>query len=407
MAISLNSVADWDMVGCWDMLELLSLDFDRRISAFCITAKATYGWFLDKTAGAEENLEIQRKIIKGTKAYATLRQDLKKGCILPPLVLSIKNVDVPQEFYSNPDAVIDSRERVSDFFGSIYDGILDTTPDDIFIIDGLQRTNALRQVREGLSEEELAPFNGTKIRFELWLDIPFGAIAYRMLLLNAGQKPMSMKHQVEILSRHLKDDLADIDDLDVFAVADGRRRTKSGQFQLAKITQAFQAWLQGSPNVDVSNVVMQELLAESAIDTLGSSISAERRTKQGDSFKALMEWIVAIDCLLPEDLDFLGAETVLQGIAAAVGAAERNPSLRQRVKTALPALLDDMKAFPDQDLLGVQTYKQLRKGFDPAKRNVGVATRELVFQAFQEYFLSSGAKSMEDCWKFAATVSKA
>ena len=67
-------------------LELLSLDFDARLQTYCVTARSTYRWFLNATRGAERNLQIQRQIIKGTRAYQTLRADLRRGCVLPPLV---------------------------------------------------------------------------------------------------------------------------------------------------------------------------------------------------------------------------------------------------------------------------------------------------------------------------------
>jgi len=50
---------------------------------------------LNVTTGAEDNLRIQRAIIGGSKAYQTLRSDLKRGCILPPLVLAVSSIDLP------------------------------------------------------------------------------------------------------------------------------------------------------------------------------------------------------------------------------------------------------------------------------------------------------------------------
>ena len=167
-------------------------------------------------------------------------------------------------------------------------------PNDTYIIDGLQRTNALRQTLDEIdgATDERARFLARALRTEVWLNIPFGAIAYRMLLLNAGQKPMSIKHQVEVLSMKLAEDLATIPGIDIISSLSAQRRTRPGQFALAKLSQALQAWLQGSPNIDVRNTVMEQLLAESAIETLGTSLSG---AQAHDDFKALVSWMIEMD----------------------------------------------------------------------------------------------------------------
>jgi hypothetical protein len=223
-----------------------------------------------------------------------------------------------------------------------------------------------------------------------------------MLLLNAGQRPMSIKHQVEILSMKLKEELAAVPRLEILSSIEADRRTRQGQFQLSKLSQAFQAWLQGTPNVHLRNTVMEQLLVESAIETLGSSLAGPRNQSERDEFKTFVEWVVAVDWGLPADQNFLANETVLQGVAAAVGAAERNVVLRERMKRAMQSLRDALGSDAASDPLGIGAFDSLRKGIDPAKVNVGQATREMVFKAFQEHFVSDGLKSMAECWNFAA-----
>jgi hypothetical protein len=371
------------------MLEILSIDSDDRLQASCAFVKTTYRWFMRASSGAEENLQIQRKIISGSKPYATLRADLKRGCLLPPLVLAIKGARVP----------VDGGQ-----IHALEAQLADVAPNDVYIIDGLQRTNAIRQTASELLGAELDEFLERTLRVEVWLDIAFGALAYRMLLLNAGQRPMSIKHQVEILSMKLQEDLATVPDIEIFTSISGRRRTQSGQFQLAKLSQAFQAWLQGQPNVDLKNTVMEQLLAENAIDVLGADAGRGNVAMQGSGgFKGLVEWIVAIDRRMDErNRDFLSNDTVLLGLSAAVGAAERNESLRPRMERCLTSLRGVAEGQGGDQALAVDDYESLRAGIDASKRNVGEATRDLVFYAFQEYFLSDGLKQMAECWRFAA-----
>lgn len=369
------------------------LDRDDRLQSYCVTAKCTYQDFINITAGAEDNLVIQRAIIRGTKAYSTLRSDLRRGCILPPIVLAA-SVSFPtdlESLYNSPDY-----QLISTHLSNI-------TSNDVYIIDGLQRTNAIRQTLSELEGEERENFLNRLIRLEIWINIPFGAIAYRMLLLNAGQRPMPVKHQVEVLSSKLIDDLSLINGLTIFRSSDLRRRVQPGQFPLAKLAQAFQAWLQGQPNLDLRNTVMEELLAESAIEVLGHSISdSSTGATTEDGFNRFVAWLVQLDHALGVDaIQFLGSETVLLGIAAAVGALERNDTLARRVWPALNSLLENTQQ-AGQEAIALGTFEALKQGIDTSRRNVGVAVRDMVFSAMKEYIRGAADTPMDECWRIGA-----
>lgn len=374
-------------------VEALAIDRDDRLQSFCVTAKCTYRDFLQLTTGAEENLDIQRSIIKGSKAYATLRSDLKRGCILPPIVLAV-TVDLSE---APADSLIGRHLK------GLSKDLSQIQSENVYVIDGLQRTNAIRQTVEELPLQDRDTFLDRFVRVEMWLNIPFSAIAYRMLLLNAGQRPMSVKHQVEVLSSKLVGDLAAVPQLDIFRVADGRRRTQPGQFALAKIAQAFQAWLQGQPNLDLRNTVMEELLAESAIEVLGQTLPAGSNKTNQDGFQSYISWLVDLDLALGiNNVSFLANETVILGISAAVGAMERNETLTARVWPALNGLVNAVKVKADSDPLALETFASLRQGIDSSKTNVGVATREMVFNAFKEFIRGAGETPMHECWQIAA-----
>jgi hypothetical protein len=171
------------------MFKAIGVDFDGRLNAWCITAHCTYEWFLNAVSGTEANLEIQRAVIRGRKAYATLREDLKRGCVLPPIVLAEAGGLVSAHLDGAPKGI----DQLSNELRAI-------SGDAVYIIDGLQRTNAIRQTVAELEGADRELFLSRFLRVEIWLEATFGAIAYRMLLLNAGQRPMSMKHQIEVLS---------------------------------------------------------------------------------------------------------------------------------------------------------------------------------------------------------------
>jgi hypothetical protein len=372
---------------------------DNRIDSFVLMADTNYEWYLNNTATAHDNLKIQRDIITSRKAYQTLRADLKRGCVLPPIVLAVQGI--PKNLMSS----IQETTYDQQILEAIGEAVSNSTSDRIQIIDGLQRTNALREAREELraaQEDEIA-FLQRRLRVEFWLNIPFNALAYRMLLLNAGQKPMSMRHQLEILSGNLKTDLEDIPDLEIVQTLDHRRRTQPGQFQLSKLSQAFQAWLQGQPNIEIQNVVTEQLLSESAVEVLGAGLE-DAEDDEHLSFREFVQWLVKLDLALGQShTQFLGNETVLQGIAAAFGGASKNPQMEDRVMAAMEHLLAEAQDQPD-DPIGVELFDSLRSGIDARRKNVGEATRGLIFRAFQEYIVGSGEKSMNECWQFASSM---
>jgi hypothetical protein len=382
--------------------EVLGLDYDRRIECFMINARADYEWYLTKTQGSEANLAIQRDVIKGTKPYRTLRADLKLGCVLPTIVLAARDVDLePTKKYDITDGFI---QATADDLAALTKAIEATTPADIDIVDGLQRTNALRQTLGDLEGDAKTTFLGRSLRLEIWVGIPFYSLAYRMLLLNAGQKPMSMKHQIDILSRGLADDLKDLPGIEIITIKDHKRRVKPGQFHLSTLAQAFQAWLQRNPNVDVSNMVVETLIVDEALETLGVDLQSGDGGSHRDSFREFVTWLIALDNIFGDENNrFLGNDTVVLGIAAAVGFAYKNEQLRDRVQPAMDNLLTEAKNNPE-DPIGINSFDELRRSIDTRRSNVGEATREFVFRAIREYIMQSGTSSMTDCWTQSATM---
>ena len=132
--------------------EVVGIDYDNRINNFMVSARADYEWYPEKTRGSEENLAIQRDIIKGTKPYKNLRADLKIGCILPTIVLAVRNIDasVTDNYDANEGFITATRSHLN----TLQNAIVNTTPTNVDIVDGLQRTNALRQTLAELNDQE-------------------------------------------------------------------------------------------------------------------------------------------------------------------------------------------------------------------------------------------------------------
>ena len=258
-------------------VEVFIVDYDFRLGCYVVTCRADYGWYIKVTTGAEENLDIQRDIIKGRKTYETLREDLRRGCVLPPVVISVSSPLMGEKLLNRPDQNYCVADQ--EILANLAAELAKVTSADIKIIDGLQRTNAIQTVAADLQGDDKETFLARPIRFEAWINIEFYSLAYQMLSLNAGQKPMSLKHQIEVLADSTREFLSNINGLEIIRGIDNRRRTRPGQFQLSAIAGALQAWIQKQPNVDLRNSVTEQLLADEAIETLGRGLILVTTTK--------------------------------------------------------------------------------------------------------------------------------
>ena len=381
--------------------EVVGIDYDNRINNFMVSARADYEWYLEKTRGSEENLVIQRDIIKGSKPYKNLRADLKMGCILPTIVLAVR--DIEESVTKNYDPSDGFMKASRDDLDKLQDAIANIAPTHVDIVDGLQRTNALRQTLNELEDGERPVFLKRSLRLEIWVNIAFFPLAYRMLLLNAGQRPMSMKHQIDILSGGLAKDLEDLPGIEILKLKDHKRRVRPGQFHLSTLAQAFQAWMQRSPNVDRTNLVVETMVVDEALESLGIDLT-DADGNQRDGFRQLVDWLLHLDRALGEEQNrFFGNDTVVLGFAAAIGFAHKNETLQERLPSAMTRLIAAAEE-GESDPLGVSTFVEIRKSVDAKRSNVGEATRGLVFRAVREYIMQNGTSPMVECWTQSASI---
>lgn len=143
------------------------------------------------------NNEYQRKRVGSSNTvYSLLKDDLKKGCLIPPIVLAY------------PEEVNDARNLIS---------AIQENQNKIVILDGLQRSYTIRDL---FAESDSSNhFENNKLRVEIYTGINRIGILYRMLTLNTGQTRMSTRHQIEIiysdyLINNISDDIKLLTDID-------------------------------------------------------------------------------------------------------------------------------------------------------------------------------------------------
>ena len=168
-------------------MRLVSEIYDKRIETKNWLAELTIKEYLQFATKITENNEFQRRRVSSSKTvYSLLQKDLRIGCVIPPIVLAL-TINPPDNNLSDEN----------------FKNFLKNHIDDLIILDGLQRTFTIIDLIKELEKESNQPglleVLKKKLRVEFYIGINRIGILYRMLTLNTGQTPMSLRQQIEIL----------------------------------------------------------------------------------------------------------------------------------------------------------------------------------------------------------------
>ena len=156
--------------------------FDDRTDCFSVQTTMPIRDYLELVQGAHSmrgGLPGQRDTLKTTTAKrirARMVSDIRRGAVLPPVVLGAVVDDDVFKSYPNTTA-----ETTSDILST-------DTRKKITIIDGMQRTAALFEAIE--ADKAVL---GRQMRVEFWLARSVRTMIYRMLVLNTGQVPWTLR----------------------------------------------------------------------------------------------------------------------------------------------------------------------------------------------------------------------
>ena len=208
------------------MTSYLFID-DKRINAQNYVIQLSLGEYYNLIKDKLNDNEYQRKRVRNAGSiYDLLKQDLIKGCVMPPIVLAYCE-NIPKN-------------------GNIVD-ILKENPNGIKILDGLQRSYTIREVvmdyESGkVAEEEGCPLNNL-VRIEIYTGINKLGILYRMLTLNTGQTRMTTRHQIEIIYSDYKVK-CQVQGVTLISEVDSVSPRKLGEYHFRDIVEGFTSYIQ-------------------------------------------------------------------------------------------------------------------------------------------------------------------
>jgi hypothetical protein len=214
------------------MIKVVSKIKDKRINAQNVLVEISVGEYIDIAREIILKNEFQRKRVKGSQTvYSLLKRDMREGCTIPPIVVAVRSEEMAN--FINSDALTD--EQIVGLFQA----------NKLIILDGLQRTYTLLDlISELKAAEDQTVLNrvlANLLRVEIFLGLNKIGILYRMLTLNTGQTPMSVRHQIEILYSDYHGQ--EFDGIRIFREIDSRYPHEIGEYKFSEVIEGFNAYL--------------------------------------------------------------------------------------------------------------------------------------------------------------------
>lgn len=256
---------------------------DSKIGAYSILVEISIGEYVTLVKDIINNNDFQRKRIKSSKTvYSLLKKDLQEQCLIPPIVLALR-----KKTEELNDDTITNLDLVTNFLNNKQNDFIP----DLIILDGMQRTLTILDLLQELEKQssplfdELEPnkesiFNrvrSTQIRVEIYININKIGILYRMLTLNTGQTPMSLRQQVEMLYLDYLDYTPD--NIQLIREIETKTNLAKNEYNFKDIMDGFTAYLE------------RDELPIDKLDIVGNINSLERLAKETSHTEIFQDYL--------------------------------------------------------------------------------------------------------------------
>ncbi|MCX2495905.1 hypothetical protein OQX63_20590 [Pedobacter sp. PF22-3] len=369
-------------------LKIIGTTKDLRTNTDVVYGQVSINDYLILVGENYDQYSIQRR--KEThRAYSRMKLDIKAGALLPPITLAVNKssvTEIKEVLLTNDLNNLQSKLGVPGIFS---------------ILDGLQRTYVLNEIKKENFEFKAEQ----KLLIEFWIEPEPKHLIYRLIILNAGQKPMSLRHQIELLFNSLAERLKEsIENLEIFKETENKKRSKPAQYPFERLVTSYQSYLWKTPELNRNNLVAQQMMEDSVLDS-----EEEKINETFEKFVYYLRKYTELDInafnKYSADVNksnWLSLENVMTSFFAAITDFGTSTERLQRIDSSLKKLNDALTGGYIEDPLGLESYFSLIQGIASRKINVGVATRRLLFSAFKEFFREEGEKKLSDCWKSEA-----
>ena len=379
---------------------------DKRVNCLSVMTTVTVDTYLNLVDDAYFNrggIEGQREPLRTTSALRIRRrmvEDIEAGAVLPPVVIGIV---LPTAQFKRLE--IKTQRDVMQLLKQV-------DADRISIIDGMQRSTAIREAYEALVETEY------QVRVEFWISNKINSLLYRMLVLNTGQVPWNLRRQVEVIFSSVTKQIQEtVKQITIVNVDDGTRRTKGAVFRASDLIELFLVFGARKEKIDVRKELSDEYTRLDLIEATSEEGFTDRFC---DVLALLVELDIAFDTYKPEvaegrfqkGRDLFSSQPACVGFVTAIAlelfgrpGAEFSPDESaarwQKLERACKLMLGRLRRLNKEDIGKFLEFSTLNETIVRTKSGgVGDFEREYFLKAFQvmvdERFK---IESMAPCWR--------
>lgn len=228
-------------------MEIYSVDKDKVINAYFLTGRITYNYALQNLVGLIDKLDIQRRF-QNESFYRRLEIDFQEGCVTPAITIAFIR-----------DVNLETIPTIGQLQNEIIQNI-----QNAFVLDGIQRLNTLKRV----AGKEGNTLNRDNFLYLNIIICPSrDNLLYRMVTLNNGQKPMTARHQIEILAESIYDFSAY--SFKIFTEKESVVRNEKA-YKKGDILNSYISFLSNSTSLDNKKIIedkLDELVARKIIES--------------------------------------------------------------------------------------------------------------------------------------------
>ena len=383
-------------------MKYLNALYDQRVNCYSVMVEMSISEFLELVDSSYKDrggIEGQRSALK-TKTALIIRkrmvEDVRKGTVLPAIVLGIHNSD---------KQILDMSE---DIFNNIINNI---NPMSISIIDGMQRTTALKEAKDSFKKD-------LNIRVEFWIADKLNSLIYRMLVLNTGQVPWEMARQLETIYSQLLTSIKErisIDEIEIFKKDNKPRRLSDTQFEAHKIIHLYMVFASRRYDFNLKDKVAEDF---ARLDTIETNSIDDFVNYFVECFEILFNLNKAFSRARQDTnqriklgTDIFNSDTALTGFFAAISVRlfkkpgytiSTNEDIRKEmeiIKGNIEILLNKLKNKDMKELTEFLSLNTLDERLNQKSGQVGKFERDLFFSAFTT--LINDAKDLDNldpCW---------
>lgn len=389
-------------------LNIIQDDSNSTASILLNLELCEYLRIVDKAYEQQGGIDGQRAPLR-TQTAKRIRQqmisDFSSGGILPPVVIGVEtSKKIELETLTKEDLI------------EFLETSMSSGDDLISIIDGMQRTTAMREANLNRNGE----LDSKPVRVEFWISESTHQHLYRMLVLNTGQVPWSLRRHLEVVFNSLKKDIIKaIPDCRLVEIDDNSKRSAAGEYNFSSIIEMFLVIGTRTERIETKEKLTAEFLKLDFIESSSKHELTDIFTKVLNVLyrfdKAISKYSLdsSVDGKFKQPYNLFSSQPALIGFSVSsaqyiLGRPGRKLSKEDIDKNlsnyirGFDTLIQNISSFDRGKMIEFLSFETLNEVFDnyTSGSNIGDAQRAYFKSAFNVIFEEDfDVDSMNICWR--------